>query len=185
MSVCGIVLAAGAGTRYGGPKALARSASGEAWIARAVEALTGGGCDPVLVALGAAAGEAVDLVPDGAAPIVVASWEEGLAATVQAALVAAGDTDATAALLVPVDTPDMPTAVVARLAAGAHDAVLRRAVYGGTPGHPVVIGRRHWSALAADLVGDRGAGAYLAAHDAERVECSDLWDGADIDVRTR
>lgn len=185
MSVCGIVLAAGAGTRYGGPKALARTASGEPWVARAVAALRDGGCDPLLVALGAGAPEARALVPRGATPIVVADWAEGIAATVRASLAAAAGTDAVAAVLVPVDTPDMPAAVVRRLAADAYDAVLRRAVYDGAPGHPVVVGRRHWEDLAAALEGDRGAAAYLAAHDAERIACADLWDGADVDVRAQ
>ncbi len=47
----GIVLAAGAGTRYGSPKVLAHN--GE-WLASAVNALTGGGCSRVVVVLGAA-----------------------------------------------------------------------------------------------------------------------------------
>ncbi len=197
MSVCGIVLAAGAGTRYGGPKALARDASGEPWIGRAVEALRRGGCAPILVALGASAAEARDLVPHDATPVIVPDWADGLSATLRATLAAAGGTEASAALLIPVDTPDLPAAVVARLAAGTEDggaddagadtapddSVLRRAVYDGAPGHPVVIGRRHWGDLAATLTGDRGAGAYLSAHGAERVECADLWDGADVDER--
>jgi CTP:molybdopterin cytidylyltransferase MocA len=62
-------------------------------------------------------------------------------------------------------------------------AALARAVYAGRPGHPVLIGRDHWTALAQTLTGDSGAGAYLSAHDALEVECGDLWSGADIDHR--
>ena len=45
------MLAAGAGTRAGGPKALRRDADGVPWLHLAVAALRGGGCDPVLVVL--------------------------------------------------------------------------------------------------------------------------------------
>ena len=62
--VVGVVLAAGAGRRYGKPKILA--AQGE-WLANAVSALTVGGCDDVAVTMGAAVVEA----PDGAATIRV------------------------------------------------------------------------------------------------------------------
>lgn len=182
--VCGVVLAAGAGTRYGRPKALARTDAGEPWVARAVAALAAGGCAPLFVALGADL-TAAELVPGEAAVIVVEHWADGLSASVRAGLAAAAGTEAHAALLVPVDTPDMLSAVVARLAVGADDGALRRAVYHGQPGHPVVVGRRHWAELAAAVTGDRGAGAYLAAHDADEVECADLWDGADIDAPGR
>ena len=37
------------------------------------------------------------------------------------------------------------------------------------------------SAVIAGTAGDRGAGEYLAQNGAERVECGDLWHGADVD----
>jgi nicotine blue oxidoreductase len=49
--VTGIVLAAGAGTRYGMPKVLADEGG---WLRRAVAALVDGGCDDGVVVLGAA-----------------------------------------------------------------------------------------------------------------------------------
>ncbi len=71
LPLCGLVLAAGAGTRYGGPKALARTADGTPWLALAAGALRDGGCVDVLVALGAQAAEARPLVPDGAEALLV------------------------------------------------------------------------------------------------------------------
>ena len=50
----GLVLAAGAGRRYGGPKALVEY-DGQRLVDRAVWTLRAGGADPVLVVLGAAA----------------------------------------------------------------------------------------------------------------------------------
>ncbi|MEO7235035.1 MAG: NTP transferase domain-containing protein, partial [Lapillicoccus sp.] len=54
----GVVLAAGAGRRMGMPKALVHETDGTSWLVRAVGALTGSGCSPVVVVLGARADEA-------------------------------------------------------------------------------------------------------------------------------
>ncbi|WP_271986613.1 nucleotidyltransferase family protein [Pseudoclavibacter terrae] len=181
MSVAGVVLAAGAGSRFGGPKALASLPDGTPWVARAVETLVGAGCSEVLVALGAGRAEASALVPASASVVSVPDWAEGLAASVRAALRAAATTDADAVLLIPVDTPDLPVLACRRvLGAGGP---LARASYGGEPGHPVLIGREHWIPLASSLAGDRGAGAHLTARGAVSVECGDLWHGHDIDTR--
>lgn len=177
----GIVLAAGAGTRYGGPKALAVDASGGPWLHRVVAALTTAGCAPVIVMLGAAPAASV---PEGVRSHVVADWETGLSASVRAALTtAAVETDADLAVLVPVDVPDIPAAVVRRVlrTADGDRAARVRAVFAGRPGHPVVLGRAHWDAAAAAASGDEGAGPYLSRSGAVGVECSDLWHGRDVD----
>ena len=59
---------------------------------------------------------------------------------------------------------------------------LARAGFEGRPGHPVLLGRDHWAAVAAEAHGDRGAGPYLRAHAALEVDCADLWAGADLDT---
>ena len=61
------------------------------------------------------------------------------------------------------------------------DGTLRRAVFDGRPGHPVVLGRRHWAPLLGELTGDSGARAYLAARDVVEIECADLGTGLDVD----
>ncbi|MDQ1129857.1 nucleotidyltransferase family protein [Microbacterium sp. SORGH_AS_0888] len=181
----GLVLAAGAGTRFGGPKGLARTPDGTPWLVRAVAALREAGCAPVLVAIGAAQAEVAALVPPGAVTVPVSDWREGLSASVRAGLAAAAETDAAALVVTTVDTPDLPAAAVGRLRGLATSDALARATYGGRPGHPVLIGRAHWSALADGVAGDRGAGPYLAAHGAEAVECGDLWHGDDVDLAAR
>ncbi|GHF04922.1 NTP transferase domain-containing protein [Pseudolysinimonas yzui] len=179
--VAGIVLAGGAGTRAGGPKALRRDADGMPWLHRAVAALRGGGCGSVWVVLGADAALARALVPAEATVVVAEDWAEGLSASLRAGLGAAPP-DASAVVVTLVDLPGLPAAAVARLLSAPLDAAtLRRATYEGRPGHPVVIGRDHWAAVAASVDGDRGAGRYLAAQGAELVELSGLWDGADAD----
>lgn len=183
---CGIVLAAGSGTRYGTPKALAVRSDGTPWVRSAVDALLAGGCAPVFVALGAEREAAAALVHVDESVVIVAvpEWVRGISASVRTALAAAGETVRAAAVIVPVDTPDLPAAVVARMAEGADVSALRRAVYDGSPGHPVVIGRRHWPAVIAGVAGDRGAGEYLTQNGVECVECGDLWHGADVDLPT-
>ena len=178
-TLTGIVLAAGAGSRLGRPKALMRTADGEPWVERAVRLLHASGCARVLVVLGAAAEQATTLVPVGNEILVVEHWADGMGESLRAALAAA---DGDAALITLVDLPDLPIAVASRmLAEPVTRHTLKQAVFDGRPGHPVLIGRTHWAGVASTLVGDRGARDYLVAHDAIEVECSDLFDGHDID----
>ncbi len=86
MSVAGFVLAAGAGRRAGGPKALRRAADGRSWLQHSVDVLHAGGCGPVAVVLGAAADEACGTLSSVPAVVTLVNegWEEGdglLAAT--------------------------------------------------------------------------------------------------------
>ncbi|PZE96130.1 nucleotidyltransferase family protein [Curtobacterium sp. MCBD17_008] len=170
----------------GMPKALVRDAGGRPWVTTAVDTLLAGGCDAVVVVLGASAWEARPLIPDRPAvrTVVASTWAEGMAASLAAGLAGAREDDETAAVLVSlVDLPDLPVAAVRRVldVPGDRRGALRRAVHGGRPGHPVLVGQAHWAPLAAVLHGDLGAGPYLRSAGAERVECGDLWDGHDHD----
>lgn len=176
-AVAGLVLAAGAGRRFGMPKVLA---DGGAWLTRAVTALDDGGCDDVIVVLGAAV---VD-VPAPARAVVATRWADGMSASVRTGLQAVGDAEWV--ILHTVDTPDVGADVVTRVLRAARDgrSGLARAVYGGRPGHPVVVARAHVAALTAALRGDQGARAFLGGRDdVIAVECGDLATGLDIDER--
>ena len=182
--IAAVVLAAGAGTRMGQPKGLVRTATGEPWLVRATSLATDAGCDPVFAVVGAHAPEVSALVPpESAAQVVVATeWAVGMAESLRAGLASAVASNATACLILLVDMPDLPAAVLDRiLARGVTADTVTQAVYKGRPGHPVLVGRAHWAAMVRDLAGDRGARAYLAAHGVDEVECSDLFDGHDID----
>ncbi len=171
----GVLLAAGAGRRYGKPKVLV-----EGWLDAAVGALRGAGCADVVVVLGAA--EVV--TPPGTTPVMAPRWQDGLSASMRAGLAQADRLHADYAVLHVVDTPDVGPDVVARVLerAVASGSGLARAVFGDRPGHPVVLARRHWPAVLGRVSGDRGAGAYLRDRaDVELVECGDLAGGHDID----
>ena len=182
MRVTGVLLAAGAGSRIGRPKALVSDERGS-WLVRAVGVLRDGGCDDVLVVLGAAADEARALVPDGVRVVVAEDWASGMSASLRAGLGAVGP-DADAALVGLVDLPDLVPAVVERVRGAAAGAgALARASYGGEPGHPVLLGRAHWPAVLDVARGDRGARDFLAGSDVVLVECGDLAGGRDVDSR--
>lgn len=179
LSTAGILLAAGAGARYGMPKALA---DGGKWLRLGVAALHDGGCGDVVVVLGAAHDDVAD-IPAPGRPVVAVNWAEGVSASVRAGLLSLHD-DAEYAVLTTVDTPDIGAAAVRRVLAAAYasESGLARARYGQRPGHPVVIARRHWPALLDALTGDEGAGPFLRSQDGVvAVDCADLSSGVDVD----
>ena len=84
MSNHGLLLAAGAGTRMGRPKALV-----DGWLTRAVDSLESAGCDGVTVVLGAGADEASALLADAGVEVrqvVAADWADGMGASLRAGL---------------------------------------------------------------------------------------------------
>jgi len=184
-TVHGLLLAAGAGRRMGGPKALLREESGESYVERGVRVLVGGGCDRVLVVLGASADEVAPLVEGLDVDTTEApDWAEGMGASLRAGLVDRSLDSADAVVVGLVDLPDVGAAVVARLLAEVPPSpdALARASYGGRPGHPVLLGRDHWPGVLATATGDRGARTYLREHPPMLVECGDLATGHDVDT---
>ena len=175
--VAGVVLAAGAGTRFGMPKALARTPDGRPWVEIAAERLRAAGCSPVIVVLGAGlrdgvaepAGVRAHEAQDGALPesrrgefgdpresvpawaevAVAEDWADGQSASLLAGLAAVAETEVDAVLITLVDLPGAsPEAERRVLGALAGTASLARAVDSGRPAHPVLIGRDHWRRLA-------------------------------------
>ena len=176
MPVAGLVLAAGAGTRYGQPKAPV-VLDGERMVDRAVRVLTEGGCDPVLVVLGAWVGHV-----DGADVVVNDAWPEGMGSSLRAGLQHLADTCAADAVLVTlVDLPGVTPAAVTRLV--ECPAALAVATYEGVRGHPVRLGRAHWAEAMAVAKGDEGARRLLGARDdVVLVEVGDVARGYDVDT---
>ncbi len=171
----------------GRPKALMHDADGTSWLLRSCAALDDGGCDQVVVVLGAAAAEARELLADVPVDVILApDWSRGMSASLRAGLGFLVDGDG--ALLHLVDLPDVGPEVVARVldagrAAAGDDPrdALARAAYAGVPGHPVLLGRHHWPGALRSAAGDEGARGYLAEHPPLLVECGDLASGDDVD----
>jgi CTP:molybdopterin cytidylyltransferase MocA len=180
--IAGLLLAAGAGRRYGMPKALVDDG---AWLRRAGATLTEGGCDPVLVVVGAEADRVIPLVPETAGTVLAPDWAEGMGASLRAGLaelISSAPPRVVAALVHLVDLPDVDASVVRRLAALASTEVVARAGFTSQPGHPVLFGRQHWADIVASARGDRGARDWLAQRaDLVVVDCSDLASGIDVD----
>ncbi|WP_344082965.1 nucleotidyltransferase family protein [Luedemannella helvata] len=184
MSVAGLVLAAGGGRRYGGPKALVRR-DGELLVERAVATAREAGCAPIVVVLGASAAEVRAQADLGDATIVDnESWKSGMASSLKTGLATLAGTDAQAAVVLLVDTPGVTPEAVRRVAAKAGSDALITATYGNRRGHPVLLGRDHWAGVATLATADVGARAYLTARAAEvvTVACEDCSDDTDLDV---
>ncbi len=184
----GLLRAAGAGRRMGRPKALVSAPDGRTWLESALAVLLAV-TDEVVVVVGAQAGAAAALLPqDARIRLVVAQdWADGMGASLRAGLSALlRDSHAEAALVHLVDLPDVTAQVASRVVDAARPALahqLARATYDGRPGHPVLLGRRHWAPLTAVLDGDRGARDYLASRPVTLIECGDLATGLDRDTR--
>ncbi|GLW97283.1 nucleotidyltransferase family protein [Microtetraspora sp. NBRC 16547] len=177
-AVAGVLLAAGSGRRMGTPKALVEF-EGERLADRGVRLLAEGGCDPVLIVVGAA-----EVGVTGAVAVRNPDWATGMGSSLRVGL-GALPTSASAAVIALVDQPLVRPEAVRRLVeafrAGATVAV---AAYGGAPRNPVLIAREHFAAVSALAEGDVGARPFLRAHPelVVRVACDDVGDPADLDT---
>jgi CTP:molybdopterin cytidylyltransferase MocA len=183
VTVGGLLLAGGAGRRFGGPKQLALL-HGRPLLEHAVRATTAvAALDPVVVVLGAAADEIRAAVDLGRARVVVAAdWAEGQAASLRAGVAALGPVEA--AVITLGDQPFLSAEVIGGVLAHREpaewDAV--RATYDGAPGHPVLL-ERALLARVGELRGDVGARRLLTGARVREWECGALADARDIDTR--
>ncbi len=159
-----ILLAAGAGRRMRGADKLLEHVAGEPILRHAARAALASRADDVLVVLPPEAPDRRAAL-DGLTVRVIEAREhaEGMAASLRAGLAALADrTDAVVVMLA--DMPEVGPDQIDRLIA-AHDPaegrdICRAVAEDGTPGHPVLFGRRFFESLAA-LTGDRGAREML------------------------
>jgi CTP:molybdopterin cytidylyltransferase MocA len=197
--VAGIVLAAGSGSRYGGPKALVRFGP-ELLVQRACRLLAEGGCDPVLAVLGAEADRvraaaglpAAGPARPGGGPGTVDNpdWPTGIGSSVRAGL-AAVPAGTAAAVLALADEPLVGPAAVRRLVAAWRTGLPAGvgavvATYGGAQRNPVLLTRPVFADVAVAATGDRGARAWLRSHPAAvlGVPCDGTGDVLDVDTPT-
>ncbi|MGH8906630.1 MAG: nucleotidyltransferase family protein [Egibacteraceae bacterium] len=182
----GVLLAAGEGRRFGGPKALAEL-GGELLVERGVRLLGEGGCVEVVVVLGAGADEVRRRAELGAARAVVnPDWPTGMGSSLAAGLRALGP-ETGAAVVALVDQPLVGPAAVRRLARAWRDgAVAAVATYRGQPRNPVLLDRSLWPAVVRSATGDRGARDFLRTHAdlVTPVACDDTGKPDDVDTVT-
>lgn len=159
--VAAILLAAGAARRMRGrDKLLEPLADGRPVLRHAAEAALASKAREVVVVLPPGADARREaLAGAGVRVVEAADWAEGMAASLRAGLAATGaETDAVVVLLA--DMPEVGAREIDRLIAafdpGEGREICRAVTDDGTPGHPVLFGRRFFETLAA-LTGDRGA----------------------------
>ena len=189
--IAGLVLAAGAGTRFGDePKQLVDLAGRPLleWSVRAQ--CDARSLDRVLVVLGSSADRIREAVHFGRAEIVICEdWELGQSASLRAGARALAGADKVVVTLG--DAPLVSASVIEHFAA---EPPRTRAAYKGRPGHPVVLGRAELEALAADA-GEPGgrAGSESRARDPDQggrallrggpvIEAAHLCCGRDVDT---
>jgi CTP:molybdopterin cytidylyltransferase MocA len=176
----GIVLAAGAGTRFGGGKQLA-VLDGRPMLEHAVRAMVASPVGRVLVVLGFDAVEVIGRVDlHGAEPHVAERWEEGQSASLASGLAELEDCEAVVVTLG--DQPRLsPDAIRRVIGARGRGAAAVRATYRDKPGHPVLLERKLFGRLR-DVSGDHGARNLLMSVQTLEVPCDDLGGGEDVDT---
>jgi molybdenum cofactor cytidylyltransferase len=175
----GLVLAAGAGTRFGSSKQLALL-DGTPLLEHATRAIAATPVGRLVVVLGAEADEIQDQVDLHGADVVVCSrWAEGQSASLACGLGALSDCDAVVVTLG--DLPRLSTEAVRRVIAARGDADAVRATYDGKPGHPVLLEQALFEPLR-DVSGDHGARNLLLSANTLDVPCDDLGGGEDVDT---
>jgi CTP:molybdopterin cytidylyltransferase MocA len=176
----GLVLAAGAGTRFGGRKQLAEL-DGRPLLEHALRAMTAAPVGRVVVVLGALVEEVTATVDlHGAEPCPCERWDEGQAASLACGLAELADCEAVVVTLG--DQPRMsPDAIRRVIAARGTGAAAVRATYHGAPGHPVLLERDLFESFR-DVTGDHGARNLLLSVQVRDVPCEDLGGGEDVDT---
>ena len=159
--VAAVVLAAGAGSRFGGPKQALL-------LPEVLRRVHESSVEDVVVVTGA------HELESAARLVHCPDWELGPGASLRCGLAALAE-DAEAAVVVLADGPDLSPAAVDRVVTAWRNGLgeVVAASYAGDRGHPVVLGRSVWAQIP-----DEGARALEPA----LVPCDDLGSPGDVDI---
>jgi molybdenum cofactor cytidylyltransferase len=180
--VGGVLLAAGAGRRFGGDKREAHLTDGQTVLERSV-ALLRGCCDELLIAIGARDDPAAFSARFPGVRVLRSARSAGGMGLTLADAIAAAPASWQACLVSLADKPFIRPATARRVREllTTHEIVVP--VHVGAWGHPVGFARCHFSALAR-LEGDAGARSLVEAERARAcfVEVDDPGILADVDT---
>ena len=158
----GLVLAAGAGQRFGSDKRRAQLADGNsllrATVLRAQEAFS-----DVRVVLKAEDDAQALAIPSGVQLVRAAHAKQGMGSSLAAGIQSLANTQATAVAVLLGDMPWISVATLQQLRAQADAEHIVVAYCEGQRGHPVLFGRRFWPQLM-QLQGENGAKGLIATH---------------------
>ncbi len=182
--VSAVVLAAGAGSRFGGGKLLAPF-GGRSLIEATLNGLRGAPVGETIVVIGTG-GERLHSVSTAYGARVVENqyWAEGMSTSVRVGLRACSP-DARAAVVALADQPLVGAGAVGRLVEAFEGGTpVAVATYGGKQRNPALFSREVWPLLEREMSGDRGARAVLMRHPelVTEVPCDDVADPADVDT---
>jgi CTP:molybdopterin cytidylyltransferase MocA len=163
VTVAAVVLAAGAATRYGGPKQAE-------FLPAVLAALEQARVQDVVVVAGA---HPLRVDSTQARVVQCDRWADGPGASLRCGLEALGN-EVSHALVVLADGPELDPRAIERVVAHRGDGPVIAAAYDGDRSHPVVLSRSVWHEVPDE--GGRAMPAVL-------VDCSDLEAPGDVDFR--
>jgi len=186
-----VVLAAGASTRMGTPKALLPSPDGRPFVARIVRTLAAAGLDTIVVVTGADHDAIVSAVRADA-PAVLPRFARnphpgrGQLSSIWAGMDAVLTADTTGLAITLVDVPMVEVATVVRVVEAwrrTRAPVVRPAI-GERHGHPVIFDAAVFGELR-DAPLEAGAKVVVRAHERRLVNVAVADEGCLVDVDTR
>lgn len=171
MNLGAVVLAAGAGTRLGGVAKALIERGNETFLARILKTARAVGVTDAIVVVGPPYGDAVATAARdlGAKIVVNEAPERGMSSSVALGFAAMIATDVEAAWLWPVDHPVVSARTLERLVVALGGHVIAKPRFVGRHGHPPLVARSSFAALAACAGEPGGARAVLARHANETV----------------
>ena len=177
--VAAVILAAGAGSRFGGPEHKLRAEiDGVSVLARSVNAARAVDFAEVFVVVGD--DDFADILPDVGVTIVASPrWAEGQAHSLQAAVAAARAKSYDAIIVAPGDQPLVGALTWAALR-DADSTPFAVATYAGVQRPPTRLDASIWDELPTD--GDRGARAVMAPTPDLVTEVPSAGDPTDVDT---
>ena len=182
--VSAVLLAAGAGSRFGGEKLLA-TYGGRPLIEASLSTLADAPVEETVVVVGDGAQRIREACePYGFEVVENPDWAEGISTSVKAGIRALGQRTRAAVVLL-ADQPLVGAGAVERLLAAFEEgARVAAATYGGELRNPVLFTREVWPLLMSELSGDEGARSFLRRHPelVRRVPCDGVGDPADVDT---